>query len=938
MKMFRSELASAEQQTGTGSLPLTGLERGRRGVGPVLLPGEFDHLAGRHDLSLSDWGPYAPEWMGLSHIADRQRGDRVDFFMVPGLCRRETFPPDTLHECGLHLWDAAADLGYYAYRQQLDRRQMDLLYADVSYSRLADNLWLARCEFCNRSSEAWEFALEIYGGWTSADRSRVRTIAPEGSVWVNAIDHQWLQFARSRPSDHLTWHGWRRGQRRCPGTVSGFAIGKPDGPSETAGDWPGFGADAGDTVSYMVPRATGTGAIVLRAMLPAGAELELCCTSGGRTVNRVLEGTGDFRLYKIFEGELSAGELAIRSSGGAGVTLDGFFITSLQDADQCRCVPEDNGVEPALSQRRSGGQEGLSLDFGNPGGETYDIRWWGGEGYPRRFFSDDIMRSLSHGYASRNPYYDTLRHDGGTRKFAGVYLMPLLASPGESRIVHALLGVGGQENASFRREEELEELYRRQKQTAIRIRTTPGGEDYAFGQRLLAATLFTHVTFPVRVKGSNVRHLTSARYYNSVYSWDAGLTGLALAEFDTGRAVEHLKAYLTEPGDDESAFVFVGTPLPTQALLFQELDSRLQSTVFLEFFYPRLKNYYDFLSGNDPRSQTRLRGSNLLVTWDYFYNSGGWDDYPPQWEIRQRRLRGIAPAVITSYVIRFAKIMRAAARRLGRVAEAAGYEDDIVTFSRALQGCAWDPAAGVFSHVTHDAEGKATGFFRHEPSGWNYNIGMDGAAPLVAGICTHEQEDALFDLLEKLRGPYGLGVVRPDAPYYQEGGYWNGSVWMAHQWLFWKAALDHGRADFARRIALTALDLWKKETGTSYNCYEHFSATTGHGGGNHSFAGISSMVLKWFHAYFLPGTLTGGFNLWVRGESGEGGEHRFQLELDDLSRPGSTVLYVAPRPVASIFWNATPLDWRPSIDQALEIDLPYSGPGELVVRFRGDKA
>jgi len=921
------------------SVPGPGLIRKAHGAPPASLPGEFDHLAGRHDLSLGDWGPYAPEWLGLSHIADRERGDRVDFFMVPGLCRRETFPPDALHECGLHLWDAATDLGYYAYRQQLDHRRMDSLYADLSYSRITEGLWLARCEFCNRSAEDWEFALEIYGGWTPADRTRLRPIAPEGAVWINAIDHHWLRFARPRPSDHLTWHGWRRGQQRCPGTVSGFAIGKADGPTETAGDWPAFGADAGDTVAYMVPRAIGSGAIVLRAMLPDGAALDLSTTSGGRTVNRLLEGTGDFRLYKIFEGELSAGELTIRSNGGAGLTLDGFFITPARDADLCRCVPDDTGVEPTLSHRvDGGGQESLSLDFGHPGGETYQISWWGKEGYPRRFFSDDIMRSLSHGYASRNPYYDTIRHGDGTRKFAGVYLMPVLASSGQSRVVHALLGTGGQFPTQSRRTEDWEELYRRQQQTAIRIRTTTAGEDYAFSQRLLAATLFTHVTFPVHVKGSRVRHITPARYYTSVYSWDAGLTGLALAEFDTGRAVEHLKAYLTEPGDDESAFVFVGTPLPTQALLFQELDSRLRSSAFLEFFYPRLKNYYDFLSGNDPRSGTRLPGSNLLATWDHFYNSGGWDDYPPQWEIRQRRLRGITPAVTTSYVIRFAKIMRSAARRLGRDAEASGYEDDIVTFSRALQGYAWDSAAGVFSYVEHDARGNAAGFFRHEPSGWNYNIGMDGATPLVAGICTLEQEDALFALLGKLCGPHGLGIVRPDAPYYREGGYWNGSVWMAHQWLFWKAALDHGRADFARRIALTALDLWKKETDASYNCYEHFSATTGHGGGNHSFAGISSMVLKWFHAYFLPGRLTGGFNLSVLDEAQFGDEHRFRLDLDDLSRPGSTLVYVAPRAVASISWNGLPLSWRPSVDQALEIDLPHSGAGELVVRFRGDQA
>ena len=38
--------------------------------------------------------------------------------------------------------------------------------------------------------------------------------------------------------------------------------------------------------------------------------------------------------------------------------------------------------------------------------------------------------------------------------------------------------------------------------------------------------------------------------------------------------------------------------------------------------------------GADPYSPTRMAGSGLLRTWDYFYNSGGWDDYPPQHALR----------------------------------------------------------------------------------------------------------------------------------------------------------------------------------------------------------------------------------------------------------------------------------------------------------------
>ena len=31
--------------------------------------------------------------------------------------------------------------------------------------------------------------------------------------------------------------------------------------------------------------------------------------------------------------------------------------------------------------------------------------------------------------------------------------------------------------------------------------------------------------------------------------------------------------------------------------------------------------------------------SSLLKTWDYFYNSGGWDDYPPQVHVHRQGLK-----------------------------------------------------------------------------------------------------------------------------------------------------------------------------------------------------------------------------------------------------------------------------------------------------------
>ena len=87
-------------------------------------------------------------------------------------------------------------------------------------------------------------------------------------------------------------------------------------------------------------------------------------------------------------------------------------------------------------------------------------------------------------------------------------------------------------------------------------------------------------------------------------------------------------------------------------------------------------------------------------------------------------------------------------------------------------------------------------------------MGMDGASPLFAGACTEPQKELLWQKLqspEHLWCACGLSTVDQSAPYYRRAGYWNGAVWMPYQWMFFKSALDAGLADFAYRIADTAL-------------------------------------------------------------------------------------------------------------------------------------
>ena len=117
---------------------------------------------------------------------------------------------------------------------------------------------------------------------------------------------------------------------------------------------------------------------------------------------------------------------------------------------------------------------------------------------------------------------------------------------------------------------------------------------------------------------------------------------------------------------------------------------------------------------------------------------------------------------------------------------------------------------------------------------------------------------------EHLWSDCGLSTVDQSASYYRRDGYWNGAVWIPYQWMFFKTALDAGRTDFAFRLADTLLKLWQEECQASYHCFEHFMIESRRGAGWHQFSGLSSPIVQFYASYYRPGTLTTGFDTFVR--------------------------------------------------------------------------
>jgi hypothetical protein len=904
--------------------------------------------------------------MGISHVPDPALGLRFDLSVVPGLYRGRLDIPNVQWESAYHPWAASPDLDYYAHRHELQWK--DQVYVDVSFSTLDERTRLVRCACVNRTELPQALVLHHVAAAyfpplrTNSDEAirPGRVVLPQGAVWVDALDYAELRYRTPRPTDNLMPDGRLRGEIRDHGLVQGVGIGD------------GWGAEEGDAVTYVVqlPAALRHGVLLLRCRRPqagrsTATEEPRLALRGIVETDVTITAGNELETVALPVQAKDAGrhQLQITSSGGAPLDLDGFVLCESEHLAQVSF--ETRTWYPVPDLRPGPSPNTLRLcyqDFPVQYGLAWDSAL---ESQVRELYTDDLdcfMRHTVHDHV-RTVLHDPSSRAGGRASFTGhhfvdVFLRPIVLEPNGQAVTYAWVCCGDDEQLdSALRELQVGEgacelTYERARARAARMSgyegdTADGASRYRASQERMAATTLTNVVYPVYVKRSYVRHNTPGRWWDSLYTWDSGFIGLGLLELDLDRAVDCLNAYMTEPGDPHAAFIHHGSPVPVQFYLFLEIWNRCQDRRLLAHFYPRLRQYYAFLSGQLGSSTTRSLRSNLLKTWDYFYNSGGWDDYPPQVHVHRHGLEArVTPVVTTAHCIRAAKILSMMARAQGLQEDVGGYERDIALFTHALQEHAWDETSGYYAYVVHDDAGQPVGHLEHE-SGTNYNRGLDGAYPLVAGICTPQQEAQLFAHLQSPRRhwtPIGLSTVDMSAPYFRADGYWNGAVWMPHQWFYWKTCLDLGRPAFARQIAETGLQVWQREVDASYNCYEHFVVATGRGAGWHHFGGLSTPVLSWYGAYHRPGRLTTGFDVWVRSMGLGAGARSLEADLVTYGRERRSLYVIANLAVGPCYeatWSgaggsASACSLHTVRSGVVEVRLPCSQEGRLCVGAVGE--
>ncbi len=795
--------------------------------------------------------------------------------VFPGRYRRRVDVPNVRFEGSWHVWDAAPDLSCYTVRHEIEWK--DRVYADISFLSLAEDARLIRTECCNHTDMVQNLVLHyMASAWDptpsycdfSIPGADVRI--PENASIVAAKDYEELHFAAPGPADGLVWDGMRRAEEPVAGFAFGYGVGRGFGCAGDGASEGGVMTEEHDWVTYhfRVPSDLQKPCLCVRYLNPSQSASVYTLNSG-----EILElpHTQKPAMAKVaLRGPIPKGTyaLTLTAQGCGAAKLDCFVLCRQGEENNVSVECRGEGFKPTL--RKYEHERFLTLHYPHIA-EWYAIAWINGPERIRQIENDELdlfLRETTHDHVR-----DVLRGNGKGH-FTNVVIEPILLQPGEETVLYGIVCSGESEEAVCRRCRSLQRkhdtfdtIWSQRSGAMKHVPVLPSGEKYALGQRLMQAVLCTNVVYPVYTRGQYIRHNTPGRWWDCLYTWDSGFIGMGLAQYSTRRGFDCLNAYLTYPGDDEAAFIHHGSLVPTQFYLYAELMNGTCSREFAEYCYPRLMQYYRFLIGRASTSTTANLRSGLLRPWDYFYNSGGWDDYPPQQALHEAHLEAVCtPVVTTAHAIRCAKILADTASLLGYAEDEAALQADAERLTAALQQYAWDPESGYFGYVLHGPDGTAKGIMRDD-KGENYNMGLGGASPLFAGACNREQATLLWRHLEDpghLGSSCGLSTVDQSASYYRSDGYWNGAVWMPYQWMFFKAALDDGRTDFAFALAERLLLLWQDECSNSYHCFEHFVIASGTGAGWHQFGGLSAPIVQLYASYYRPGTLTVGFDTFIR--------------------------------------------------------------------------
>ena len=812
---------------------------------------------------LGKWGPYSKKYSGISRIVDHntESGVRFDCVVSPAIENADSRVPNVTVPTGVHPWEAKSDYSFYSYRYDLEWK--DKVYADVSFTKLDNESVLVRTEFVNNTDIMQICLLNLFSAIEYPIVFRMDAYPPEKSIYIKATDYETYEYNTPRPWDKQVIDGMKKGEFFDRFFTNYKGLGDRDNNRYILPKYPKLGEEAGDRITYKIEGIENFKNPVLSIIYqtPDTKDSEWLLNGEKVTFEKAYYG-------KQFTIPFNSDELELVSCGTGSIEFDYLCITEKEDVDFICLSQKRNNFFPEIEEIDDNGKL-VSYNYENVN-EKFYVKTFNPSTRCRKFntgcLEDSPTARISQPDESFQNMLETFsgsfsekRSDEGF--YHNTVVHTLYVEPRSTHVEYAVLSYGETE---YKTTEEYEKIYEKAYNSLEKFDLNLAGKTYEFSNKILRATVFQNTVYPLYRNGEYIVHHTPGKRWDSFYTWDSGFIGLDMIEFAPSIADYILETYLSD--NDQWAFLLHGSPVPVHIYQYLEMLKRVNDKTDLLKYYDRVKMFYDFLAGKINGSTTTKFNSGLTTTFDYFYNCSGMDDLPPQKAMyAENKQKYMTPVISSCQVIRCAKILYMVADMLGYEAHKATYLEDIERVSNALQKYSWDEECGYFSYVIHDENGDAKEQYRNA-EGENLNKTMDGIYPIIAGAVTDSQKARILGHLksdDEMFSPVGISAVDKTASYYITNGYWNGNVWLSHQWFVWKTMLDLGETDFAFRIAKTALDAWKREVEYSYYTFEMFNITSGRGGWFHNFGGLSTPINIWTNAYFKPGTFSTGLDVMV---------------------------------------------------------------------------
>ncbi len=811
---------------------------------------------------LGFWGPYSKKYSGISRIVDHKTegGVRFDCVVSPAIENADSRVPNVTVPVGVHPWEAKSDYSFYSYRYDLEWK--DKVYADVSFTKLDSDSVLVRTKFVNNTDITQICLLNLFSAIEYPNVYATTPVLPEKNIFIKALDYKSYDYNTVRPWDKQVIDAMKKGEFFDDGFTYHKGLGDRDCNRYILPKCPRLGEEAGDRITYEINGIPDFAEPVLNIRYRTTDNKDSVWTLNGEEIT--FASATDFNILSV---PFNSADVELVSCGTGGIEFDFLCIT--EKGESVSVASKTHNFYPEIETK--------TCDIGKLASYKYD--GVDGNFYVRTFNDVTRFRDFNTGCLEDSPTARISQPDESFQNmletFSGSFsekhsdegfyhntvVYTLYVQPHTEHIEYAVLSFGETE---YKTTEEYEKIYQNAYNSLEKFDLNEAGKTYEFSNRILRATVFQNTVYPLYRNGEYVVHHTPGKRWDSFYTWDSGFIGLDMLEFAPRIADYILETYLTD--NDQWAFLLHGSPVPVHIYQYLEMLKRAKDKTELLKYYDRVKMFYDFLAGKINGSTTTKFNSGLTTTFDYFYNCSGMDDLPPQKAMyAEGKQKWMTPVISSSQVIRCAKILYMCADLLGREDDKQTFLADVERVSTALQKYSWDEDCGYFSYVIHDENGNPKEKYRNA-QGENLNKTMDGIYPIIAGAVTDSQRDRILSHLksdDEMFSPVGISAVDKTASYYITNGYWNGNVWLSHQWFVWKTMLDLGETDFAFRIAETALKAWKREVEYSYYTFEMFNITSGRGGWFHNFGGLSTPINIWTNAYYKPKTLSTGLDTMV---------------------------------------------------------------------------